>query len=137
MRRTAMPECKHCKAQMKFPVQVVLNKSYGGFGLSGRVIGVIKLRQSVSAKGGPWEDAGDHANVSALLKAIEKEVGLHSVQLRSNSILISAIRAVGLDQSGDEYSDLAIVEIPSSVARNCYIKEHDGFETLHENHFSI
>jgi hypothetical protein len=84
-------------------MKVVVNKCYGGFGLS------EKARQMLNAD-------------------IEKVWELEDAKNRNNPELINAVETLG-DEVNTRSSELKVVEIPET-ATDWDIKEYDGFETL-------
>jgi hypothetical protein len=102
---TETPEVKTTK--------VVLNKCWGGFGLSDRA----KEALAVSLKAEITEE---------LAFEIAK-----STAWRSRPELIKVIESLGEDANGP-YAKLMIVEIPANVA--WYIRDNDGAETACEPH---
>lgn len=90
-------------------MKVVLNKDFGGFGLSKKAYEYLGLK---------WDDWGNAYN--------DKE-------MRTDSKLIECVEALGADADGD-YAYLVVVEIPDDV--NWRIHNYDGQETIHEVHRS-
>jgi hypothetical protein len=84
-------------------MKVVVNKCYGGFGLS------EKARKMLNAD-------------------IEKVWELEDAKNRNNPELINAVETLG-DEANTRSSELKVVEIPET-ATDWDIKEYDGFETL-------
>lgn len=86
--------------------KVVINKCYGGFGISEKA----KKR---------YEE-------------LTKTTFKHTWDLnRDDPILIQVIEELG-EEANDELSKLKIVEIPENV--EYYIDDYDGIETIHEKH---
>jgi len=92
-------------------MKVVVNSNYGGFRLSKKAEKLL-IEQGV--------DTTDD----------------HSIEFRSNPILVKVVENLkGLD-SGSGSAVLTIKEIPDDVGMNWHIEEYDGWETIHENHRS-
>lgn len=85
-------------------MKVVVNKCYGGFGLS------TKARKMLNA-----ED-------------ITKVWELEETENRNNPELINAVETLG-DEVNTRSSELKVVEIPET-ATDWEINEYDGFETV-------
>lgn len=85
-------------------MKVVVNKRYGGFGLS------EKARKMLNA-----ED-------------ITKVWELEETENRNNPELINVVETLG-DEVNTRFSELAVVEIPET-ATDWEINEYDGFETV-------
>lgn len=91
-------------------MKVVINKCWGGFGLS------------------------EEAESRYLdLKDILDLTNIYSLDIRSDPILVQVVEELG-DAANDSYSKLVIVEIPDNV--EWYIHDYDGRETIHEKHRS-
>jgi len=87
-------------------MKVVINKCYGGFGLSEKAI--------------------------ELYKKLSGEQNVYDFCIpRTDKHLIEVIEQLGKD-ANNEYSNLAIVEIPDGIEYE--IDDYDGMETIHEHH---
>lgn len=86
-------------------MKIVINKSYGGFGLSDAALG-----RYLELKGYPTDDY--YVN-------------------RNDPILVQVIEELG-DKASAKYSSLTVVEIPDDVEWT--IEEYDGLESIHEVH---
>jgi hypothetical protein len=88
-------------------MKVVINKCFGGFGLSEAVF--------------------NRYNELSPTKAV------YGFDIKRNDpFLIQAIEEIGLDASGTIHSELKIVDIPNDVA--WYVDDYDGMETIRESH---
>jgi hypothetical protein len=95
-------------------VKIVINKCYGGFGLSNDVIRELELNDE-------WPD-----NSSFDIESDNYEAW------RADPRLISAIEKIGVIGSSGWYTKLKIVEIPDGV--DWRISEYDGMEHVYETH---
>ena len=86
-------------------MKVLINKSYGGFGLSSAVWDYLSIEVQY-----PWN----------------MEIS------RSDLSLIAAVETIGLKESADEFAELKIVEIPNGV--DYIIQKYDGIEWIAEKH---
>lgn len=87
-------------------MKVVLNKCYGGFGLS--------------------EKAKKYLG--------DEQADLHygyDYKARNNPKLVECIEVLGEEASG-QYALLVVVEIPNNIEWG--IVDYDGYETIHEEH---
>lgn len=86
--------------------KILYNNCYGGFGLSEAAMIMYKQK------------AG-----------IDPETRIYHWDIdRADPILIEVVETLGLELSGDRYSELAIAEIPSGVKYR--IDEYDGNESV-------
>ena len=86
-------------------MKVVINKCFGGFGLSEEAYKFLNI---------PWDG-----------------YGCELMEDRSNPALVKCVEALGKDASG-ELSSLKVVEIPDDVEWE--IDEYDGLEFVVEKH---
>ena len=86
-------------------MKVVINKRYGGFGLS---------KEAYEFLGEEWDGYGYKFNED-----------------RTNPNLINCVEKLG-EKANGRYSRLRIVEIPDNV--KWYIEEYDGVEWVAEEH---
>lgn len=91
-------------------MRIVINNDWGGFGLSDKAINMY--RELSGYDGDMYDLMYDH-------------------KWRTNEHLIKVVEAFGA-AAGDEYSRLAIVEIPDDVEWT--IDEYDGREWVAEKH---
>lgn len=84
---------------------VVVNREYGGYGLSEAAYRFLGLE---------WDELGF---------AFERD--------RANPKLVECVRALGAAANGD-YAQLEVIEIPDDV--KWHIKEHAGKEWIAEDH---
>lgn len=97
-------------------MEVVINKCYGGFGISKALAKELKIK-STYIDNDTFKIKSDNYNA-----------------YRTNKKLIAAIKKVGLAKANGEFSDLSIVEIPDDI--DFYIDDYDGMESIHEKHKS-
>ena len=88
-------------------MKVVINKCYGGFGLSEEAYEFLGLEWD--GYGYKYEDEED----------------------RTNPKLVECVETLGEKASGIN-AKLSVVEIPDDV--EWYIEDYDGMESIHENH---
>jgi len=106
-------------------MKIVINRDYGGFGLSEEAHAFIAKRKG-------WTLACSDYNMDYWYSEPGKPV--YDSQLpRTDPDLIAVVEALGADANG-RYADLKIVEVPDNI--DWYIDEYDGLEEVHENHRS-
>jgi len=86
-------------------MKIVINKCYGGFGLSKEAEELYVQKKNIS---GP----------------------LRGDILRNDSVLVEVVETLG-DKASREYSELKVVEIPDDVT-DWRIEEYDGWEHIAE-----
>ena len=86
-------------------MKIVINKCYGGFGLSKEAEELYVQKKNIS---GPFR--GDI--------------------LRNDSVLVEVVETLG-DKASGKYSELEVVEIPDDVT-DWRIEEYDGWEHIAE-----
>ena len=91
-------------------MKVVINKCYGGFGLSEKAYKYLGLK---------WDGYGYGYS--------------HDYEKRTDKKLIKCVEELGKEASG-ALANLVIVEIPDDIEWK--IDEYDGIETIHEQHRS-
>lgn len=140
-------------------VAIVVNRCYGGFGLSDKAIRLYAEKKGITLYSN--EDGclthyytvpvEEYEALSRDADLLRKEWGfgderLRDVQLKINDIyfsdrridrddsaLVDVVRELGEDADG-EFAELEIVEIPDDV--DWFIDEYDGVETIRERHRS-
>ena len=117
-------------------MKIVLNKCYGGFGLSDkahdRLIELgVKYYES-------FDDLPKNNKELYVVKRASYGFGKYysnfsDTNNRSNELLIQVVEELGEEASG-RFGELEIIEIPDDVIWE--IDDYDGIETLHEIHRS-
>lgn len=114
-------------------MKVVINKSYGGFGLS------QKAYERLNELGIPIVDyptSDEYEKVIFRGSIVEGGPQLWDAWLvddRSNPLLIEVVEELGNAADG-KFSELKIVNIPDDIIWHIY--DDDGVETIHEEHRS-
>ena len=105
-------------------VKVVINRCFGGFGLSGEAIGMYaKLRGWIRC-------TTDFGMDYFLNRRGEKIIPPHGLR-RDDPFLVEVVEALGENSWGD-HAELKIVEVPDDV--DWVIVENDGQEWVAERH---
>lgn len=135
-------------------MKIVLNKCYGGFGLSDRALDMYWTRKDIKfhvwdegsfttyttipretylelkeqhSQAETWEDKKPIAR--QLNEAFLSEYDID----RTDPDLVHVVETLGEEANG-RFSDLKVVEIPDDI--EWYIDEYDGVETVREQHRS-
>lgn len=143
-------------------MKIVINKCYGGFGLSNEAIALYLKKigkecffykqigykhngKEVHIKISNEEAYNDNNlfNISVYTKDVGEEIYKHINEYywyndfdndRSNKELIETIEELGENKASGQLAELKIVEIPDGAEYE--IDEYDGIETIHETHDS-
>ena len=111
--------------------KIVLNKGYGGYVLSQKFMDYMKCKIH-SNNSDP--DARWYWNYN-YFGAVDDFIDCSSVMLRSHRFLIDCIESYGEKKASGLHADLKIITIPARILMVSYISDHDGYETIHEEHF--
>lgn len=135
-----------CGEKGNLQIKVVINRCYGGFGLSNKaLLELIKKNSEYIEKtqcnnDNKFIDYNDEYkqhkfmnilykdNISYYLNLYKK----YSKDFRTNKDLIEIIEFLGEKESSSRYANLKIIEIPDEV--NWEIEEYDGYEKVTEIH---
>lgn len=104
-------------------MKLVINKCYGGFGVSRAVYGELGIVP---------DDVGILPDHQYLIGEFKDYAHKDDIDFRSDSDLIAAIERIGCEAASGTLAELKIIEIPDDVEVDIY--EHDGLETVHEVH---
>ena len=110
-------------------MQIALNKCYGGFALTEEVVKrILKLGiERISPNLSEWPCNRDFG--------YEEHDNPH--WYRRDPYLIKVLEMPDLPPPQRLYSEIHIIHIPSKVVHaGWYIEEYDGWETIHENHWT-
>lgn len=104
-------------------MKIVINRCWGGFGLSSEAHKLIAERKG-------WKHACDDWDNDYWYNTSNQPIYSYDLD-RNDSDLIAVIEQLG-DKAGSDYSELKIVNIPDDV--DWYISDYDGIEKVHEQH---
>jgi hypothetical protein len=107
--------------------KVVINRKYGGFGLSNEAMELLAEKKgiSITAKKYGYEIIRDGKETG--------EIFYERNFKRDDPDLVSVVELLG-ERANDCYSRLEVVEIPEDVS--WYISDYDGMERVEEQHRS-
>jgi hypothetical protein len=105
-------------------VKVVINRDFGGFGLSDEAIRMYLTRTNQV-----WEE--EVRQPSGMTKANDKLFWDGDIN-RSDPILVEIVETLKPKKASGQYASLKVVEIPGDVVWE--IKEYDGMEHIAEVH---
>lgn len=115
-------------------MEVVINRSFGGFGLSDKAIHrCIELGMKVTEYTADGNYADETAN---FVKDEEQKIYImhrENLKFRTHPTIVKVVKELGIAANGT-YAKLAIVKIPFSTTKGWYIEEYDGNEYIAENH---
>lgn len=114
-------------------MEVVINKCFGGFGLS--ILAEIRIceKKGIEPVFVNFNTGAEYTKEEAL-KADSSCLFCKSLDVERDDIdLITVVKELG-DLANTPYSRLKIVDIPEDI---CFeIEDYDGIETIHEAHRS-
>ena len=106
--------------------KIVINRQYGGFGLSGDAI--LRYAEIKGITLYPRNDGMFHHWYSD--PGFEEHWGDYDIP-RDDPALVQVVEEMG-DAADHDYATLKVVEIPDDV--EWVINEYDGYESIHEQH---
>jgi hypothetical protein len=109
-------------------MKIVINKSFGGFGLSKKAVEYMAEKGSEQARAELEYIISSKDNSDCYYGYSEKYNFEYS---RTDPALIKAVEVLK-EEANSRFSNLKIIEIPEGV--NWEIIDHDGLETVHEKH---
>ena len=106
-------------------MKVVINRCYGGFGLSFEACKLIAERKG-------WTLATDDYDREYFIPELGKDQRLDPYDLeRNDPILVAVVEELGEDADGYG-AELKVVNIPEDI--KWHIHDYDGMETIREDH---
>lgn len=138
---------------MNSTIDIVINKCYGGFGLSPEALlwlynngerenaipvdeffsKATELKAEQLKEWRAYLESKEKGFILTVFSPDEKYVLSQYDISRTSKLLIECIRVLGKKANG-EYAELKIVSIPSNI--DYYIHDYDGMESVEENHAS-
>ncbi len=118
-------------------MKIAINKCFGGFDLSDKVLErliELGIPHYKSYDDRPKEDKGLYI-VDAESSSFGKYwTNLSDEENRTNPLLIQAIEEIGEEKSSGRFGEIRIIEIPDGIQWE--LSEYDGIESIHEVHRS-
>lgn len=109
-------------------IKIVINKQFGGFGLSDKAIDRLKELGYEPPEGCDTIEEDLVPKEDAVFMQMRKYWGLSDIP-RDHSLLVQVVEELGKDASG-LHATLKIVEIPDGVVWE--VEEYDGTEWIRE-----
>lgn len=114
--------------------EVVVNDSYGGFGISDACSKRIQELLGSQGESFSLDDISRCVNMGGDVFPAPDDFG-SQVYARSHPIVIQAIKEIGLKESVSDsrLNELKIVKVPTFALSTSYISEYDGIEDVDWN----
>ena len=110
---------------------IVINKAYGGFGLSREALLLYLDLVGIAYTLEDQEDRDTQTRLGSKIMVNNKEFFERYDIKRNDPALVTTVRRLGKNAAG-EFAKLKIVEVPAGV--EWYIEEYDGQEWVAEKH---
>lgn len=108
-------------------MKIVINRCYGGFGLSREAVLLARKLTQDPAWGGPCLKGDKYDD------GTECDYDGGSIDCKRNDpILIKVVETLGCEAASDSMAELKIVEIPDGI--DWIVTEYDGMEWVEEKH---
>jgi len=122
-------------------VKIVVNRCYGGFGLSDAACEWLMKNRGYTLGNGKITEDWETFNIvtydgfmsTYAILSTPDEVSSDDNKFRTHPDVIAVVEALGKGANGS-CAGLEIIEIPDGI--NWHIDEYDGVETVHEAHRS-
>lgn len=119
-------------------MKIVINKCFGGFGLSDAVheklieLGVPHYKTWKEIPEGDAPYVVDSDRPDATFGSYYSN--FRDYEKRNHPLLIQAIEVIGIDKASASLANLKVVDVPDDVQWE--IDDYDGIESVHEQHRS-
>jgi hypothetical protein len=110
-------------------MKLVVNKCYGGFGVS--TAAILWLRERNHAESLAQTIAGEQFSDGTICPDYGSWLGRDAT--RNDPLLVECVETLG-EKANGELAELRVIEIPDGISWG--IDEYDGIETVHEVHRS-
>ena len=108
-------------------MKVVLNKDYGGFGLSKMALDILVERGITLEKYDNGHESRWFSNRSFGIESDNEDM------YRTDERLVAVVEELDMD-ANDQFASLEIVDMPDRIT-DWYIEDYDGYERMHEEHW--
>ena len=117
--------------QLRGVQYIVINRAYGGFGLSREAVLLYLDLVGITYTLEDQEDRDTQTRLGSKIMVNNKEFFERYDIERNDPALVTTVRRLGKNAAG-EFAKLKIVEVPAGV--EWYIEEYDGQEWVAEKH---
>lgn len=111
-------------------MKIVINKCYGGFGLSNKAIEHYAKLKNIELENRPAKYPFSKDDVDRYFKGTEDSFSEYNID-RDDPALAQTVEDLG-EEASDFCSDLEVIEIPDGT--DWVIEEYDGKEWVAERH---
>ena len=125
------PDHEELIKQLRGVQYIVINKAYGGFGLSREAVLLYLDLVGITYTLEDQEDRDTQTRLGSKIMINNKEFFERYDIERNDPALVTTVRRLGKN-AGGEFAKLKIVEVPAGV--EWYIEEYDGQEWVAEKH---
>jgi len=125
------PDHEELIKQLRGVQYIVINRAYGGFGLSREAVLLYLDLVGITYTLEDQEDRDTQTRLGSKIMVNNKEFFERYDIERNDPALITTVRRLGKNAAG-EFAKLKIVEVPAGV--EWYVEEYDGQEWVAEKH---
>ena len=125
------PDHEELIKQLRGVQYIVINRAYGGFGLSREAVLLYLDLVGITYTLEDQEDRDTQTRLGSKIMVNNKEFFERYAIERNDPALVTTVRRLGKNAAG-EFAKLKIVEVPVGV--EWYIEEYDGQEWVAEKH---
>jgi|APCry1669189034_1035192.scaffolds.fasta_scaffold83377_3 hypothetical protein len=125
------PDHEELIKQLRGVQYIVINRAYGGFGLSREAVLLYLDLVGITYTLEDQEDRDTQTRLGSKIMVNNKEFFERYDIERNDPALVTTVRRLGKNAAG-EFAKLKIVEVPVGV--EWYIEEYDGQEWVAEKH---
>ena len=125
------PDHEELIKQLRGVQYIVINRAYGGFGLSREAVLLYLDLVGITYTLEDQEDRDTQTRLGSKIMINNKEFFERYDIERNDPALVTTVRRLGKN-AGGEFAKLKIVEVPAGV--EWYIEEYDGQEWVAEKH---
>ena len=125
------PDHEELIKQLRGVQYIVINRAYGGFGLSREAVLLYLDLVGITYTLEDQEDRDTQTRLGSKIMVNNKEFFERYDIERNDPALVTTVRRLGKNAAG-EFAKLKIVEVPAGV--EWYIEEYDGQEWVAEKH---
>jgi len=124
------PEHEELLKQLRGVQKIVINKAFGGFGLSREAVIMYLELAGISYTEEPQGDRDTQTRLGNRIIVNDEEFQSYDIA-RDDPCLVTVVRRLGSKANGD-FAKLKVVEVPADV--DWVISDYDGQEWVAEKH---